>query len=272
MTCPSPSPTGPRHRNPLTPGLALALLLALVGLARPADAQVAPKAGEAPAAGQDPADAPPTVAEAAEAAVAEAESFRAIFDNKSLKGWNQDHAQKQFAVDDQGLLRMSKGPGWIASGKTYGDFELFVVYRVITPGAEAGLLIRSAREGTATTQKGYRIALGDRDTVGKLSGVGRNVADSLHAVDEVRKARRPAGQWNELLILANGADIGMTLNNAPVASATIEPGRGHIGLVAEGGQVEFRTIAIRHLDAPLPEPPATPAAPAPAAPRPAPRP
>lgn len=228
--------------------------------AEPDPDEPAPEPAPPPSPPPDPAtlraaEAAREAARAAEEAVAEADSFRPIFNNKNLDGWKPDHAGRAFQVDPRGLLAMAPGPGWLVSAKTYGDFELFLVYRVRTAGADAGLVLRAVPEGANTTQKGYRIGLGDRDTLGVLSGVGgRAVRDPLHSAEEVKKARRPAGQWNELLVVVNGSDVVTTLNGVPVAMATIEAVRGHLGLVAEGGAVEFRTIAVRNLDAPLPVP------------------
>src|SRR3954447_13391310 len=70
------------------------------------------------------------------------EGFTPLFDGKTLDGWQMVNTKDNFVVRD-GLLVMNKGKGWLATDKTYGDFELRLRYRFVTPGADSGVFIRS---------------------------------------------------------------------------------------------------------------------------------
>ncbi|MEK7409525.1 MAG: DUF1080 domain-containing protein [Acidobacteriota bacterium] len=74
--------------------------------------------------------------------------------------------------------------------------------------------------------------------------------------------RKPAGEWNEEEITANGRRITVKLNGVIIVDANLDivrepevlkkhPGlaraSGHIGLLGHGTRVEFRNIRIRVL-------------------------
>src|SRR5262249_45466632 len=84
------------------------------------------------------------------------DGFTPLFDGKTLDGWKMINTKDNFFVKD-GVLVMSKGKGWLATEKSFGDFELRVRYRFVTPGADSGIFIRSGLEGTNWTNHGYQI-------------------------------------------------------------------------------------------------------------------
>src|SRR4051812_21107329 len=73
--------------------------------------------------------------------------FTALFDGKSLSGWTMMNTKDNFLVKD-GILVMNKGKGWLATDKTYSDFELRIRYRFVTPGTDSGVYIRAGLEGS----------------------------------------------------------------------------------------------------------------------------
>src|SRR5205823_792026 len=89
--------------------------------------------------------------------------FTPLFDGKSLAGWTMVNTKDNFLVRD-GLLVMNKGTGWLATEKTFGDFELRVRYRFITPGTDSGIFIRSAKAGKNWTNDGYQVQNMDNET------------------------------------------------------------------------------------------------------------
>src|SRR6188474_2965000 len=80
--------------------------------------------------------------------------FTALFDGKSLDGWKMVNTRDNFLVRD-GILVLNKGAGWLASEKTYSDFELRIRYRFVTPGTDSGIFIRAGLEGKNWPTKGY---------------------------------------------------------------------------------------------------------------------
>jgi hypothetical protein len=173
--------------------------------------------------------------------------FTALFDGKTLSGWKLVNTKDNFYVKD-GVLVMDRGQGWLATDKTYSDFELRVRYRFITPGADSGVFIRSSLEGKNWTNRGYQIQNMDNQTLGRVVGMGIKIKkeDQHYDEDRVRSAKKPAGQWQELSILARGRSVAVKLNGETVASAdNLELTDGHIGLQGEGGVLEFERIDIK---------------------------
>ncbi len=171
-----------------------------------------------------------------------------LFNGKDLKGWKPVNTKDNFVVKD-GVLVMDRGSGWLATEKTYKDFELTLVYRFVTPGADSGVFIRSGLEGKNWTSRGYQIQNMDNETIGRVVSMGKPVEGNLHTAQLAKSARHKSGQWNQLVILARGEDVVVTLNGTPIASARIDREAGHIGLQAEGGVLEFREIQLRDYNA-----------------------
>jgi Domain of Unknown Function (DUF1080) len=168
-----------------------------------------------------------------------------LFDGKSLAGWKMINTKDNFLVKD-GLLVMNKGAGWLATEKTFGDFELRVRCRFVTPGADSGVFIRSSLEGKNWTSKGYQIQNMDNPTMGMVIGMGTPLKEKSHKADVVKDVKKPAGEWNEMVIVARGKHVDVTLNGEKVAqSDSVELPDGHIGLQAEGGILEFEKIEIK---------------------------
>jgi hypothetical protein len=175
------------------------------------------------------------------------EGFTELFDGKSLDGWKPVNTKDNFLVRD-GLLVMNRGSGWLATEKTFGDFELRLRYRFITPGVDSGVFIRSSLEGKNWTNKGYQVQNMDNETLGMVVGMGLRVK-SEKKPDVVKTAKKPAGEWNDLTIVARGKHAEVTLNGQLVATSDdLQVPDGHIGLQAEGGILEFQRIDIKPLD------------------------
>jgi hypothetical protein len=175
------------------------------------------------------------------------EGFTPLFDGKTLDGWKMVNTSDNFLVRD-GLLVMNRGKGWLATEKTFGDFELRLRYRFITPGTDSGVFIRAGLEGKNWTSKGYQIQNMDNQTLGQVIGMGVKVAKQEHQPDLVRQIKKPPGEWQDLTIRASGKDVQVALNGKPVASSdSLTLTEGHIGLQAEGGIIEFERIDIKPL-------------------------
>jgi hypothetical protein len=178
---------------------------------------------------------------------ADDDGYEPLFDGKSLAGWKFVNAKGNFLVRD-GLLVMNKGMGWLATEKTFDNFVLRVRCRFVTPGADSGIFIRSSLDGENWTRKGYQIQNMDNSTMGMVIGMGVPLKEKSHKADLVKSEKKPAGEWNEMVIVANGKHIDVTLNGALVAqSDSADLADGHIGLQAEGGILEFDKIEIKTL-------------------------
>jgi hypothetical protein len=174
------------------------------------------------------------------------DGFTPLFDGKSLAGWMMVNTKENFLVKD-GILVMNKGAGWLATDKSYSDFELRIRYRFVTPGADSGVFIRARLEGKNWTNNGYQIQNMDNETLGKVVGMGVRVKGE-HKPDLVKQIKKPAGEWMDLVIVARGKSCEVTLNGKTVGtSEDLQLTTGNIGLQAEGGILEFERIDIKPL-------------------------
>jgi hypothetical protein len=175
------------------------------------------------------------------------EGFTPLFDGKTLDGWKMVNTADNFLVRD-GVLVMNKGKGWLATEKTFADFELHLRYRFVTPGTDSGVFIRASLDGKNWTSRGYQIQNMDDGSLGRVIGMGVKVAKAEHQSDLVKEIKKPPGEWQDLTIRAAGKDVQVTLNGKPVASSdSLTLTDGHIGLQAEGGILEFRRIDLKPL-------------------------
>ncbi|MBX6312478.1 MAG: DUF1080 domain-containing protein [Isosphaeraceae bacterium] len=178
------------------------------------------------------------------------EGFTPLFNGKDLDGWQMVNTQDNFFVKD-GVLVMNRGTGWLASEKTFGDFELRLRYRFVTPGADSGVFIRASLEGKPWTNYGYQIQNMDNQTLGRIVGMGPKVRGKFkeeHKPELVKEAKKPSGDWNELTIIVRGTHGEILLNGRTVATSDdLQVADGHIGLQAEGGILEFQRIDIKPL-------------------------
>jgi dipeptidyl aminopeptidase/acylaminoacyl peptidase len=175
------------------------------------------------------------------------EGFIPLFDGKTLNGWRMVNTKDNFYVRD-GRLVMNKGNGWLATEKTFADFELRLRYRFLTPGADSGVFIRSSLEGKNWTNRGYQIQNMDNETLGMVVGMGVKVK-AERKPDLVKQIKKPAGEWLNLTIIAQGHHVDVLLEGQQVATSddlTLKD--GHIGLQAEGGIIEFERIDLKPLD------------------------
>ena len=170
------------------------------------------------------------------------EGFTPLFDGKSLDGWKMVNTKDNFFVRD-GILVLNKGNGWLASEKTYSDFELRIRYRFVTPGTDSGIFIRAGLEGKNWPSQGYQVQNMDDLSLGKVVRV-----KGEHHVDVLKRVKKPTGEWQEMTIVARGKSVRVSLNGAEIASSDdLTRLDGHIGLQAEGGILEFERIDLKPL-------------------------
>lgn len=166
--------------------------------------------------------------------------FTALFNGRSLEGWSMVNTKDNFFVKD-GILVLNKGAGWLASDKSFADFELRIRYRFVTPGTDSGIFIRAGLEGKNWPSQGYQIQNMDNLTLGKVVRVKGN-----HNVEALKRVKKATGEWQELTIVARGKSAKVSLNGEEIASTDdLSLPEGRIGLQAEGGILEFERIDIK---------------------------
>lgn len=201
--------------------------------------------------------------------------YASIFNGKDLTGWkglvqnpiarqkmsaktladNQkiadEHMVKSWSVKD-GCLYFNGGGDNICTDKMYGDFEMYVDWRLYKKGteADAGIYLR----GTPQVQM-WDIS---RTNVGAQVGSGglyNNSKDSK----PLKVADNALGEWNVLYIKMVGERVTVLLNGEKVVDNVIMDNywnraipifsEEQIELQAHGSEVEYRNIYVKELEA-----------------------
>jgi hypothetical protein len=189
--------------------------------------------------------------------------FTALFNGKDLNGWKlvRGHGPG-YIVKDGALICPLDGGGNLLTEKEYSNFVFRFEFKT-EPGGNNGVGIRTPLEGDAA-YVGMEIQILDD---GHEKYKGKIKSEQHHgSVYDVIPARtgflKPAGEWNEEEILAQGNHIRVTLNGVIILDADLSivreeatlkkhPGlknkSGHIGFLGHGSLVEFRNIRIKAL-------------------------
>lgn len=203
------------------------------------------------------------------------EGFISIFNGKDLTGWKglvadpikrakmtpEELAQAQEKADEQmykdwqvvdGLLTyVGKGFDNLCTERQYGDFEMYVDWRLDPSGAEpdAGIYLR----GTPQVQI-WDIA---RVNVGAQVGSGGLYNNQKNPSKPLSVADNKLGEWNSFYIKMVGDKVTVLLNGVKVVdnvvlenywdrSQPIFP-REQIEMQAHGSLVNFRDIYVKEL-------------------------
>jgi hypothetical protein len=189
--------------------------------------------------------------------------FVALFDGKSLAGWKliRGHGPG-YIVKDGVLVCPADGGGNLFTEKEYSNFVFRFEFKT-EPGGNNGVGIRAPLGGDAAYQAMEIQILDD----GHERYKGKIRSEQHHgSIYDVIPARtgylKPAGEWNEEEIMADGARLRVTLNGVIILDADLgivreeaalkkHPGlknkSGHIGFLGHGSLVEFRNIRIKVL-------------------------
>jgi hypothetical protein len=201
--------------------------------------------------------------------------FEALFNGRNLGGWHGDNphnsmkAENRIAsiesqqvefhnhwtVDNGELVNDGKGP-YATTDRDYGDIELLLEYKTVAM-ADSGIYLRGSPQVQIwdTTEAGGKW---DRDA-GKGSGALFNNPKGAPGQLPLVLADKPFGEWNKVKIRQLGSRTWVWLNEKLVVDGAIQypyfdktrplPARGPIHLQTHGGEIRWRNIFIREIDA-----------------------
>lgn len=189
--------------------------------------------------------------------------FVALFDGKTLAGW-------QGATDGykvlEGEIRSTPGVGGnLLTSDEFSDFVLRFEFK-LTPGANNGLAIRTPAKGNAAFD-GMELQILDDGHEKYRTIEPWQAHGSIYGVVAAERGTclKPAGEWNSEEVTVDGTKIKVAVNGKTIIDADIAPFRdgqptldgkphpglgrrqGHIGFAGHHDEVHFRNIFIRPL-------------------------
>jgi len=189
------------------------------------------------------------------------EGSEPLFNGKDLSGWKVFGGKTSDWGVDGGILYTAGHGGWLLTEKEYSDFTLHVEYKV-PKGGNSGVALRAPRIGNVS-YTGMEIQILDdpwyKDPT-KYKGIRRvQLTGAVYGVvPPSKEAVKPAGQWNEMDITANGRHVTVRVNGTKVVDANLDdykaharehPGilrnKGHLGLQSHTDRVEFRNVYVK---------------------------
>ncbi len=197
----------------------------------------------------------------ATSAAAQAAEWQPLFNGVDLSGWVGD--VDGYAVEDGLLVCRRDGGGNLYADREFRDFVLRFSFR-LEAGGNNGLGIRAER-GKDAAYYGMEIQILDDYAPQWAELQPYQYHGSIYGVVPAKRgALKPAGEWNEEEVRAEGSHITVTVNGTVVVDADIReaarngtvdgrehPGlfnpSGYIGFLGHGSRVEFRDIRIREL-------------------------
>lgn len=152
------------------------------------------------------------------------------------------------AEEVNGALRVSGGRGWIRTKPAFLDFVLRLQFRSVTEDADGAIFIRAyPLRPNMDPGVGYRIALpmAGRVDVTPIKAYEGKIDDLAPPASVEAK---PAGEWRDLEVRADGPRITITIDGTVVRTAKgSETWAGYVGFERRDGIMEFRNVAIETL-------------------------
>ncbi|MBA4029494.1 MAG: DUF1080 domain-containing protein [Planctomyces sp.] len=182
-----------------------------------------------------------------------------LFDGKTFTSWEGDTA-KTFRIEDGEIVGGSltaKVPRneFLASEKSYGDFELRLKYKLEgTEGfVNAGVQVRSERIPEHHEMIGYQADIGQGYDGALYDESRRNKMLAQPAPEVLAKALKK-GEWNDYRIRCEGPRIQLWLNGIQTVDYTETqkdiPLTGKIALQIHGGgvaEIRYKDIVLEEL-------------------------
>jgi hypothetical protein len=189
------------------------------------------------------------------------EGFVALFDGKTLDGWQGD--KSGYEVVGRAIVCKEKGGGNLYTDREYADFHLKFEFK-LTPGANNGIGIRTPLLGDPAFV-GMEIQVLD-DTSDRYRGLKEwQHHGSVYGVVAAKTGHlKPVGEWNSEEIIVQGKQVKVILNGVTIVDADVEkastpktldgrdhPGlkrdKGYIGFCGHGAHVEYRNLRLKEL-------------------------
>lgn len=200
------------------------------------------------------------------------QGFTLLFDGKStssFRGFKKDGMPTAWQAID-GELRFTPGSGSggdIVTREQYDNFELRLEWKVAR-GGNSGIMFRCTEDKNYPWETGPEMQVLDDEAHPDGANVLTSAGSCYALIARGRDVARPAGQWNEIRIVANGSKVEYWMNGFKVVNFDFDSAewkkliasskfasmpdfgkrsKGHIALQDHGDRVAYRSIRIRKL-------------------------
>jgi hypothetical protein len=180
-------------------------------------------------------------------------AFVSLFDG-TLAGWVVENTTANNITVTGGSLRVEGPAGWIRTERQFTDFTARIRFRFMTADADSGVFFRTtgaAQFMRGWPNNGYQVQVRNPATQSRLPAVGGLFRHGMppgeitYDQSAVEKLSRGTGEWQDLEFDVAGDVLTVRFNGTSVTRAdNIVRQRGYIGLQAEVGVVEFRSIEV----------------------------
>lgn len=196
---------------------------------------------------------------------ADNDGFTPLFDGKTLDGWillYKKNSGRGYIVENGSIVCPRDGGGNLLTRQEYANFVLRLGFKM-EPGGNNGIAIRAPLAGDVA-YAGMEIQILDHDHERYRGGLKPwQKHGSIYGVVPAKTGfLKPAGEWNEQEITADGRRITIKLNGHVIVDADLDsvtdpdvlkkhPGlaraKGRVGFLGHGTRVEFRNIRLKEL-------------------------
>ncbi|GAP71920.1 hypothetical protein SAMD00024442_20_5 [Candidatus Symbiothrix dinenymphae] len=191
------------------------------------------------------------------------EGFQMLFDGTNMHEWTGNFADYQLEEGTISVHPSHSFGGNLYTKKEYANF-IFRFEFQLTLAANNGVGIRAPMEGDAAYNAMEIQILDCEHPVYKDIAPYQHHGSVYGVIAAEHGAMKPAGEWNEEEIYANGDHIRVTLNGKVILDGNIReaakngtldhkehPGlfnkSGHIGFLGHGNELKFKNIRIKEL-------------------------
>lgn len=188
-----------------------------------------------------------------------ASGYVPLFDG-TLNGWAIENTQAGNIGVRDGVLRVEGPSGWLRSAREYADVAVRTEFRFVTADADSGLFVRASGAGQfmrGWPNNSYQVQIRNPATQSRLPPVGGLFRHGMPPgpiefdAAIVENVVKPTGEWQVLEVEVVGTRLTARLNGTDVLKAMdIANPLGYLGLQAETGTVEFRSLEVRELARP----------------------
>ncbi len=189
--------------------------------------------------------------------------FTPLFNGKDLTGWKVFAGKAEnWKVEDGKIICAGSGGGWLGTDRQYANFHLRFDYR-LQSGGNSGVYLRAPDTGHIS-RVGMEIQLLDdvHPKYAKLQPY-QYTGSLYHVAAAKPKSCKPAGEWNQFEVRADGRKLTVIQNGTTILEADLDAASkdakvaaehtglartmGRIGLQSHSSPVEFRNLRVQEL-------------------------